>query len=111
MMVNVWDRWIYKGSVTTPPCDEYVYWNVLRTVYPIKQSTLDLFKKQMARTKSYDLLSVGNWREVQPVNLHDIYIVQQPGGGSGILINIISLLLIIGIIFVGFKYYKLKTGS
>ena len=36
MMVNMWDRWIYKGSVTTPPCAEFVYWNVLRTVYPIK---------------------------------------------------------------------------
>lgn len=47
MMVNMWDRWVYKGSVTTPPCDEYVYWNVLRTVYPMKQKNLDLFKQQM----------------------------------------------------------------
>lgn len=45
MIVNIWDRWVYKGSVTTPPCDEFVYWNVLRTVYPIKQKTLDMFKK------------------------------------------------------------------
>ena len=35
MMVNTDDRWIYKGSVTTPPCTAFVYWNVLRTVYPI----------------------------------------------------------------------------
>lgn len=45
MMVNTDDRWIYKGSVTTPPCAQSVYWNVLRTVYPIKKEHLDLFKK------------------------------------------------------------------
>jgi len=30
------NRWVYKGSLTTPPCDHHVYWNVLRQVYPIK---------------------------------------------------------------------------
>lgn len=36
MLVDFNDRWVYKGSVTTPPCATYVYWNVLRKVYPIK---------------------------------------------------------------------------
>ena len=36
-------RYVYKGSVTTPPCAKSVYWNVLQTVYPIKQHHLDLF--------------------------------------------------------------------
>lgn len=36
MMVDFNDRWTYKGSVTTPPCARFVYWNVLRKVYPIK---------------------------------------------------------------------------
>lgn len=35
MMVNTKNRWVYRGSVTTPPCATYVYWNVLRDVYPI----------------------------------------------------------------------------
>lgn len=35
-MVNSKRRWIYKGSVTTPPCAQSVFWNVLSTVYPIK---------------------------------------------------------------------------
>jgi len=36
MMVDMENRWIYKGSVTTPPCHRFVYWNLLQTVYPIK---------------------------------------------------------------------------
>jgi carbonic anhydrase len=36
MMVDMDDRWVYRGSVTTPPCTTQVYWNVLRTIYPIK---------------------------------------------------------------------------
>jgi len=44
MMVDYTNRWVYKGSVTTPPCAKYVFWNVLSTVYPISQKHLDLFK-------------------------------------------------------------------
>lgn len=44
MLVDTANRWVYKGSVTTPPCDTLVYWNVLRTIYPIKKKHLDLFK-------------------------------------------------------------------
>ena len=36
MMANFNKRWVYKGSVTTPPCLTNVYWNVLSTIYPIK---------------------------------------------------------------------------
>ena len=43
-MVDNKNRWVYKGSVTTPPCARYVYWNVLSTVYPISRRHLDLFK-------------------------------------------------------------------
>ena len=40
-LVDMNNRWAYKGSVTTPPCSTFVYWNVLSTVYPIKQEHLD----------------------------------------------------------------------
>jgi len=63
-------RWVYTGSVTTPPCATKVYWNVLRTVYPIKQRHLDIFKIMLNRNDSsphndYDLRKSGNWRLIQ----------------------------------------------
>lgn len=39
-MVDSENRWIYKGSVTTPPCGRFVYWNVLSTIYPISAKHL-----------------------------------------------------------------------
>jgi len=71
-MVNFNERWIYKGSVTTPPCGTFVYWNVLSTIYPIKQEHLDLFvNKQL--TKVHNLDKLGNWREVQKIDEHKLY--------------------------------------
>ena len=74
MMVDMSNRWVYKGSVTTPPCDTYVYWNVLTTVYPIKQATLDNFKKQLARTSGLE--STGNYRLIQKLDKQDPIIIK-----------------------------------
>jgi len=48
-MVDMNNRWTYKGSVTTPPCAQNVYWNVLRTIYPLKTRHLDQFKNQLTK--------------------------------------------------------------
>ena len=66
-MVDFKNRWVYKGSVTTPPCATYVYWNVLSTIYPIKAEHLALFKANMdAQTPG--LSGRGNWRAIQNID-------------------------------------------
>lgn len=62
MMVDMDNRWVYKGSVTTPPCRTNVFWNIVQTIYPIKQKHLNLFKGQLKRG---GLLKTGNWRVIQ----------------------------------------------
>ena len=76
MMFDMRNRWTYKGSVTTPPCKQNVYWNVLKTIYPIKQKYVDQFVAQLARLDGLE--KTGNWREIQklttshnPVVLYD----------------------------------------
>jgi len=43
--IDTKNRWVYKGSLTTPPCTKLIYWNVVSTVYPIKERHLKLFRK------------------------------------------------------------------
>lgn len=69
------NRWTYRGSVTTPPCATYVHWNVMSTIYPIKERHLKLFKKQLDRAPEYykpTLSEIGNYREVQKIDEHDV---------------------------------------
>jgi len=42
-------RWVYKGSRTVPPCDQYVYWNVIQKIYPIKADQVANFKAKLAK--------------------------------------------------------------
>jgi len=80
MMADMDNRWTYRGSVTTPPCAENVYWNVLRTVYPIKQKHLDLFIEDM---EIDDLKKFGNFRLIQELTeSHKPMIVSGGAGGS-----------------------------
>ena len=74
-MVDKNNRWVYQGSVTTPPCAQKVYWNVLRTVYPIKQKHVDLFKAQLTRGEEGRLVDFGNWRVIQPVTTQNVGVV------------------------------------
>lgn len=76
-------RWVYKGSVTTPPCDKLVYWNVLAKVYPISERHLFLYKKHLANrpsqaNKAKYVDYTGNYREIQPYNDHDLKLIKAP---------------------------------
>lgn len=81
MMFDMRNRWTYKGSVTTPPCAQNVYWNVLRTIYPIKQKHLDMFKSQLARQEGLD--NTGNWRVILPLTKDHNPVVLHSDFGAG----------------------------
>lgn len=84
-MVDTNNRWIYEGSVTTPPCATSVYWNELRTIYPVSQKHVDQFKAQLATadSKVYSgektLDKVGNRRETQKIDGHNIVVYMEKG--------------------------------
>lgn len=51
--VDLNKRWMYRGSLTTPPCTQFVLFNVLSTVYPVKQKFVDQFvTQQLSRSKA-----------------------------------------------------------
>ena len=76
MMVDFNNRWVYKGSVTTPPCATNVYWNVLHTIYPVKAEHLALFEGQLDKVDG--LKDAGNWREIQETTEeHSVMFVEQ----------------------------------
>lgn len=82
-MANFNKRWVYKGSVTTPPCATNVYWNVLSTIYPIKQKYVDLFKQRLD-SGTPGLSALGNYRLAQPINGQDvIYVTEDPRENDG----------------------------
>lgn len=85
MMFDMRNRWTYKGSVTTPPCAQNVYWNVLRTIYPIKQRHLDMFKSQLARQEGLD--NTGNWRVILPLEKAHNPVVLYSDYGAGAIVN------------------------
>jgi len=66
-VLNLNDRFIYTGSLTTPPCYQKVFFNVLSNIYPIKKYHLDYYinvvkKRAVPATKAADN---GNFRKVR----------------------------------------------
>lgn len=65
--IDMSNRWVYSGSLTTPGCNENLYWNVVKTVYPIKPHHMAYYNK-MVQTLGEDKTKVktmGNNRKVR----------------------------------------------
>lgn len=56
------DRFVYSGSLTTPPCSEIVSWSVVSTPIPISTAQLDAYKAYFGEGW------IGNARDTQALN-------------------------------------------
>lgn len=70
--VNMANRWVYSGSLTTPPCYENVYWNVIQTVLPIKKHHFDYYYQtlQSKADPASKAATFGNYRTPRPATSH-----------------------------------------
>ena len=112
-------RWVYEGSMTTPPCDKLVYWNVISKVYPISERHLFLYKKHLAtrpnsNNKGKYVDYTGNYREVQKQDRHNLKLIiapervekvatpEQQGSGLNVFLVIMLIItsLIVGVLYI-----------
>lgn len=93
-IVDFNDRWTYLGSETFPPCEQYVYWNVLARVLPIEVQTFAKFRAIMDARKE-ELGGSGNNRMIQHINDHGIRFVGAMRGA------VVSGLVLASAIFYG----------
>jgi len=93
------NRWIYKGSMTTPDCHRYVYWNIIQQVYPIREDQIQLLKKKLEIVGINFNDGLGNSRSIQTKFNKEVYFVKSGArllhgviGGSLLLVIIATLL-------------------
>ena len=58
-VVDFENRYTYTGSLTIPPCERYVHWNVLSTIYPITEDNFMEYLRQMSRNKKLICFGLG----------------------------------------------------
>ncbi|XP_008115548.1 carbonic anhydrase 15 isoform X2 [Anolis carolinensis] len=64
----------YKGSLTTPNCDEVVTWTVFEELIPLSKSQLDAFKKMLYfRKMATTSRMTNNFRPIQPLHSRKVY--------------------------------------
>lgn len=71
-MLDTDNRWVYKGSLTVPPCTETIYWNVVRKVMPMSEKHLNWFKTMLQESGSG---ATGNYRATQVIDKQMPYIL------------------------------------
>jgi hypothetical protein len=89
-------RWVYTGSLTTPPCTVGVFFQVYDRVLPISRKHLNLYlahQRQVSQDVVYtkageekaspaiDLGVTGNWRVTNKVDNHNVFYLRADDKG------------------------------
>ena len=115
-MVSTDARYVYKGSLTTPPCTESIYWNVVTKVYPIKVKHLEAFRSLWQ--KSADITYEGNYRLIQKLNpgshqpaiMEPVpVVVEEEGSSTEAVLRIVFVALIVLFTMIGGLSYIAYT--
>lgn len=124
-IVNFANRWVYVGSLTTPPCSVGVLHQVMDRVLPISPKHLNLYKKHQHQhdqveytvvdktaTNGYKVMTdatntpmdiTGNWRETQKIDKHNVTYMRvdfdpQAAGDHETTTIVIAILLVVSVI-------------
>ena len=70
-IVTMNERWVYKGSMPYPPCNQFVYWNIINRVFPVSKEIVDLIHAKQVNAGQLN----GNHRVVQNGFNNEVYYV------------------------------------
>lgn len=135
-IANFANRWVYTGSLTTPPCSVGVYFQVVDRVLPISKKHYDLYIKQQREylqdvimEKGVDdkhkettlsakvpLDVTGNWRITQKIDDHNVtymrvnYPVSQKSRYQTVTVIVVILLVLALLLsaLLGFCAFRFK---
>jgi carbonic anhydrase len=84
--------YMYKGSLTTPPCTEAVNWYVSNTVLSASKEQLNFFERRWPKNQQF-AGGKGNNRILMPVNGRDLLLYNQAQASLGVLLGLMLSLL------------------